>query len=79
MELNYWSALRRQIRQLWDEAKKEWTVVVERDGEEVVLRPKQLVLCDRHVGQGEHGPHFKGQRASSRASSTIRLDPSGSG
>jgi putative flavoprotein involved in K+ transport len=34
--------------------------VVDRDGEEIVLRPKQLVLRHRHVGQGQH-PEFQGQ------------------
>src|SRR3954451_18168292 len=30
---------------MWDDAKKEWTVTVDRDGEEVVLHPKQLVFA----------------------------------
>lgn len=44
MELNYWtSTVCKRAR--YDEAKGEWTVVVEREGKEVVLRPKQLVLA----------------------------------
>ena len=34
----------------YDEAKKEWTVEVVRDGKPMTLRPKQLVLRDRRVG-----------------------------
>lgn len=44
MELNYWSKTACRSAS-YDAAKKEWTVVVDRDGEEVVLRPKQLVLA----------------------------------
>lgn len=44
MALNYWSStLCRHAA--YDEAAKEWTVTVERAGEPVVLRPKQLVLA----------------------------------
>ncbi|NUB45804.1 NAD(P)/FAD-dependent oxidoreductase [Fertoebacter nigrum] len=44
MELNYWT--RTTCKQAsFDEATDEWTVVVDRDGQEVVLRPKQLVLA----------------------------------
>ena len=44
MELNYWS---RSICKSasYDEGTGEWTVVVDRDGAEVTLRPKQLVLA----------------------------------
>jgi putative flavoprotein involved in K+ transport len=44
MELNYWTRTTCK-RATYDDATKEWTVVVNRDGEEVVLRPKQLVLA----------------------------------
>ncbi len=44
MELNYWTRSTAQSA-TYDEASGEWTVVVDRDGEEVVLRPKQLVLA----------------------------------
>jgi putative flavoprotein involved in K+ transport len=44
MELNYWTKARAKSAS-YDEAKKEWKVVVERDGKEIVLRPKQLVFA----------------------------------
>ena len=44
MELNYWSSTE-CTGASYDEAKGEWTVNVNRNGEEVVLRPKQLVLA----------------------------------
>ena len=44
MELNYWTRTTCK-NAAYDEATKEWTVTVDRDGEEVVLRPKQLVLA----------------------------------
>jgi len=44
MEINYWgSTIARKAS--FDEATGEWTVVVEREGKEVVLRPKQLVFA----------------------------------
>uniref|UniRef100_Q07M34 Putative flavoprotein involved in K+ transport n=1 Tax=Rhodopseudomonas palustris (strain BisA53) TaxID=316055 RepID=Q07M34_RHOP5 len=44
MELNYWGSTTCK-RATYDEASKEWTVVVERDGQEITLKPKQLVLA----------------------------------
>ena len=44
MELNYWGSTTCKTAR-YDEATKEWTVVVERDGKEITLRPKQLVLA----------------------------------
>ncbi len=44
MELNYWT-LSEATSATYDEAKQEWTVSVNRNGETVVLRPKQLVLA----------------------------------
>jgi putative flavoprotein involved in K+ transport len=44
MELNYWGSTTCKSAQ-WDEAAKEWVVTVDRSGEEVVLRPKQLILA----------------------------------
>jgi len=44
MELNYWTKSAAQSA-VWDDANKEWTVTVDRDGEQVVLRPKNLVLA----------------------------------
>jgi putative flavoprotein involved in K+ transport len=50
MELNYWT--RTTCRSAtYDEAAGEWTVVVDRDGEEVTLRPKELVLATGMSGK----------------------------
>ena len=50
---------RRPSRRHYDEAKKEWTVVVDRDGEEVTLRPKQLVFATGMSGK-PNMPKFPG-------------------
>jgi putative flavoprotein involved in K+ transport len=44
MELNYWTRTE-ALSARFDEEKKEWEVVVNRDGEKVVLRPAQLVFA----------------------------------
>ncbi len=44
MELNYWGSTVCK-RAMYDAAKGEWTVEVEREGKPVTLRPKQLVLA----------------------------------
>ena len=44
MELNYWSKTECKSAR-YDEAKGEWTVEVEHDGEALTLHPKQLVLA----------------------------------
>ncbi len=44
MELNYWTRTTCRSASHCGQA-KEWTVVVDRDGEKVVLKPKQLVLA----------------------------------
>ncbi|MEO0819647.1 MAG: NAD(P)/FAD-dependent oxidoreductase [Pseudomonadota bacterium] len=44
MELNYWTRSTCQSAS-YDEATGEWTVTVDRDGETVVLKPRQLVLA----------------------------------
>ncbi len=44
MELNYWSATTCKSA-AYDETTREWTLVVDRDGEPVTLHPKQLVLA----------------------------------
>ncbi|THK34183.1 NAD(P)/FAD-dependent oxidoreductase [Ensifer sp. MPMI2T] len=59
MELNYWTSTTCKLAQ-YDEAKKEWKVVVERNGEELVLRPKQLVLATGMSGK-PNVPKLKGQ------------------
>ncbi|MFM2034897.1 MAG: hypothetical protein RL459_162 [Pseudomonadota bacterium] len=44
MELNYWSStVAKKCR--WDEASQTWEVRVEREGQEVILRPKELVIA----------------------------------
>lgn len=59
MELNYWTRSTAKLAK-WDEATKEWTIVVDRDGEEVVLRPKQLVFATGMSGKANI-PDFKGR------------------
>jgi putative flavoprotein involved in K+ transport len=44
MELNYWGSTTAK-KAVHDEATGEWAVTVERDGREIVLRPKQLVFA----------------------------------
>ena len=44
MELNYWGSTTAK-RARYDEAAGEWILTVERDGAEVTLRPKQLVMA----------------------------------
>ncbi|TPK47696.1 NAD(P)/FAD-dependent oxidoreductase [Mesorhizobium sp. B2-5-4] len=59
MELNYWSSTSAKSAK-YDEKAKEWTVVVERDGEEIILKPKQLVLATGMSGKA-NWPKYKGQ------------------
>lgn len=58
MELNYWSKTTAKSA-TYDEKTKEWTVVVNRDGKEVVLRPKQLVMATGMSGKARI-PTFPG-------------------
>ncbi len=44
MELNYWGSTTCESAS-YDEATGEWTVMVDRDGEKVTLKPKQLVFA----------------------------------
>ena len=44
MELNYWGATTAK-KASYDEATQQWQVVVERDGKEITLRPKELVFA----------------------------------
>jgi len=50
MELNYWSSTEAK-RARYDEEKGEWIVVVERDGADITLRPKQLVMATGMSGK----------------------------
>ena len=58
MELNYWKRSTVQ-KAKWDEDAKEWVVTVDRDGEEVTLRPKQLVFATGMSGKA-NVPNFPG-------------------
>ncbi|MCS3445245.1 MULTISPECIES: NAD(P)/FAD-dependent oxidoreductase [Bradyrhizobium] len=59
MELNYWSSTAAKSAR-YDEKAGEWTVVVERDGKEITLKPKQLVLATGMSGKA-NWPTYKGQ------------------
>mmetsp|Transcript_24951 Transcript_24951/g.45994 ORF Transcript_24951/g.45994 Transcript_24951/m.45994 type:complete len:601 (+) Transcript_24951:156-1958(+) len=58
MELNYWTKAACKSA-FYDDVKEEWTVVVDRDGEEVVLKPKQLVFATGMSGKA-NVPDFLG-------------------
>ena len=58
MELNLWTSTECRSAS-YDDARKEWTVVVDRAGERVTLRPKQLVLATGMSGVPEM-PQFPG-------------------
>jgi putative flavoprotein involved in K+ transport len=58
MELNYWGSTECK-KATYDATAKEWTVLVERDGKELTLRPKQLVLATGMSGK-PNLPRFEG-------------------
>jgi putative flavoprotein involved in K+ transport len=58
MELNYWSSTEAKSAS-YDADAKEWRVVVERDGAEITLRPKQLVMATGMSGKPRI-PEFPG-------------------
>ncbi|MFK7744723.1 MAG: NAD(P)/FAD-dependent oxidoreductase [Roseobacter sp.] len=58
MELNYWTRSTVEKAE-WDEAAGEWVVKVDRDGEVVTLRPKQLVFATGMSGKA-NVPNFPG-------------------
>ncbi|MBK5927550.1 NAD(P)/FAD-dependent oxidoreductase [Rhodobaculum claviforme] len=58
MELNYWTRTTCKSAE-YDEATGEWTVVVDRDGQEVTLRPRELVLATGMSGKANL-PKFPG-------------------
>ncbi|MCP3417780.1 NAD(P)/FAD-dependent oxidoreductase [Bradyrhizobium brasilense] len=59
MELNYWSSTTAKSAK-YDEKAGEWTVVVKRDGKEIKLKPKQLVLATGMSGKA-NWPTYRGQ------------------
>jgi putative flavoprotein involved in K+ transport len=59
MELNYWSSTEAK-RASYDEEAGEWLVVVEREGAEITLRPKQLVMATGMSGKPKV-PEIPGQ------------------
>jgi putative flavoprotein involved in K+ transport len=59
MELNYWSSSECTSAR-WDEEAGTWDVVVQREGEPVRLRPKQLVLATGMSGK-PNVPELPGQ------------------
>lgn len=58
MELNYWTRSTCKSAR-YDEAKGEWTVVIDRDGDAVTLHPKELVLATGMSGK-PNMPRFPG-------------------
>ena len=58
MELNYWSKTTAKSAS-YDARKQEWKVVVERDGKEITLRPRQLVFATG-MSAKPNMPKFKG-------------------
>lgn len=58
MELNYWSSSTAKSAS-YDEDSEQWTVVIDRNGEEVTLTPKQLVLATGMSGKANL-PDFPG-------------------
>ena len=50
MELHYWGSTTATTAR-YDEEAQEWMVVVERDGDEMTLRPKQLVMATGMSGK----------------------------
>jgi len=58
MELNYWSSTSCK-KAHYNEARGEWEVTVEREGREVILKPKELVIA-LGVSGYPNVPHFSG-------------------
>lgn len=59
MELNYWSSTE-CVNASFSEKDREWQVTLRRSGEEVVVRPKHLVLATGLAGR-PRVPRFRGQ------------------
>ena len=74
MELNYWGSTTAQSA-TYDESSGQWTVVVDRAGEEVTLKPAPARLRPRRLGQAEHPGRPRAGRRSRARSSTRRSTP----
>ena len=59
MELNFWGSTEAK-RASFDENTETWTVVVEREGKEITIEPKQLVLATG-MSAKPHVPTIPGQ------------------
>jgi putative flavoprotein involved in K+ transport len=59
MELNYWTSTEATSAR-YDEAERRWEVTLDRDGDTVVLHPRQLVLATGMSGK-PNIPRFPGQ------------------
>src|ERR1700748_2937714 len=58
MELNYWGST--QCKEgSYDEKRREWSGFVQRDGKDIVLKPKQLVLATG-MSAKPNNPKFEG-------------------
>ena len=73
MELNYWGSTQCK-KASWDEKAREWTVAVERDGKEIVLKPKQLVLATG-MSAKPNMPKFEGMDVFKATSTTAASGP----
>ncbi|MGN6168977.1 MAG: flavin-containing monooxygenase [Solirubrobacteraceae bacterium] len=58
MELNYWSSTTAK-KATYDQQAGEWALTVERDGKEITLRPKHLVMATG-MSARPHVPEFPG-------------------
>lgn len=58
MELNYWTRSTAKSAH-YDETRQEWNIVVDREGEEITLRPKQLIIATGMSGKA-NVPQFEG-------------------
>ena len=73
MELNYWPNTEAKSAS-YNEQTGEWTVTVERDGQPLVLRPKQLVLATG-MSAARTCPASRAWTSSAAISSTPRCTP----
>ena len=71
MEINYWSSTTCRSA-TYDEAAGEWTVVVDRDGEELTLTPEAARAGHRHVRQAQRAHAARPGRVPGRAAPQLR-------